>query len=72
MGIYFPQFDEVHVFRNAVNPEQYVTLVMRGHSSVENVVIDGEEYVLDEHGTERTRMYMRVNAQRREEAKADG
>lgn len=73
--MYYPLFEEVFVYRNLLRPEHYVTLVIRDHDTVltndrPTVVIDGEEYVYDQDGTEKTRMFMRVHAQQREEAEA--
>lgn len=71
MGVYFPLFEDVYVFRNKIDPEQYVTLVVRDREALKqdppSVAINGVSYEYDEHGTERTRMHMRVNAQRRSE-----
>lgn len=72
MAVYFPLFEDVYVYRNRVNPEQSVTLVLRGrehlHQDPPPVIIDGVSYDYDEHNTERTRMFMRVNATKRREA----
>lgn len=69
MAVYFPQFADVFVFRNALKAENYLTLIVRDHEWLQNdppsVVIDGVRYVYDEHGTERTRMHMRVQLQKR-------
>jgi len=65
--IYFPKFEEVGVYRNRYSSEDYVTLVVRGRQHPLHVEIEGEAYEYDEFGTDRTRMHMRVAAQKRED-----
>lgn len=68
MAVYYPLFEEVAVYRDRLDPEQYVTIVGRGMTHpVSSLEIDGYAYDYDEHGTEKTRMFMRVAEQRRAE-----
>ena len=74
MAVYFPKFEDIYVYRNSRSPESYITLVVRDHEQLSvdppSVVIDGIPYVYDEHGTDHTRMFMRVREEQRESSGA--